>query len=158
MRSVTTTNQLGSLSFVTETLAFKAALDQSCPQSSSIVRSVQFDRMQVITGVAGFKQIVRLAARYFYSGQVPPPETTGKGGTTRKKVRFQASHIIVTCLFIEYQSRLVLESSHPCIATAADSTQTHTSTCCMTIGRSMIMMAPLTRQLICWFLFGDAVL
>ncbi|XP_075263535.1 uncharacterized protein LOC142355166 [Convolutriloba macropyga] len=72
--------------FVTETLAFKAALDQSCPQSSSIVRSVQLDRMQVITGVAGFKQIVRLAARYFYCGQVPPPETTGKGGTTRKKV------------------------------------------------------------------------
>mmetsp|Transcript_688 Transcript_688/g.2063 ORF Transcript_688/g.2063 Transcript_688/m.2063 type:complete len:358 (+) Transcript_688:282-1355(+) len=40
--------------------------------------------MQIITGVAGFKQTVRLAARCFYSGQVPPPEES-KGNATRKK-------------------------------------------------------------------------
>lgn len=33
-------------------------------------------RMQIITGIAGFKQLVRLAARCFYYGQVPPPDTT----------------------------------------------------------------------------------
>mmetsp|Transcript_17360 Transcript_17360/g.44111 ORF Transcript_17360/g.44111 Transcript_17360/m.44111 type:complete len:462 (-) Transcript_17360:188-1573(-) len=42
--------------------------------------------MQIITGIAGFKQLVRLAARCFYSGQVPPPDTTRnkrKGMDTR---------------------------------------------------------------------------
>lgn len=39
--------------------------------------------MQIITGIAGFKQLVRLAARCFYSGQVPPPDTT----RNKRKVR-----------------------------------------------------------------------
>ena len=51
--------------------------------------------MLVITGVAGFKQLVRIAARCFYSGQVPKVDAPAPGAPNPKRIDTTGLAIVV---------------------------------------------------------------
>eukprot|EP00951_Prasinocladus_malaysianus_P035485 scaffold366170_cov33-Prasinocladus_malaysianus.AAC.1 len=51
--------------------------------------------MHIIQGVAGFKQLVRLAGRCFYSGQHPKPEEPKAGAAARRRLDTSGLCIVV---------------------------------------------------------------